>query len=81
MFAASNGGHDRQPAWYLNLEANPDVTIKDKAATIAGRARITSGAERADWYAKFVETYKAYGDYAEATDREIPIVIVEHQGG
>ena len=77
VFAASYGGHDHHPAWYLNLEANPDVTIKDKGATATGHARITSGAERATWYARFVETYKAYGDYAEATDREIPIVIVE----
>lgn len=79
VFAASNGGHDQHPGWYLNLEANPDVTIKDNSTTAAGRARITSGAERAGWYAKFVETYKAYGDYAEATEREIPIVIVEPQ--
>lgn len=81
VFAASNGGHDQQPAWYLNLEANPDVTIKDKGATVVGRARITSGSERASWYARFVETYKAYGDYAEATEREIPIVIVEPRTG
>src|SRR5947209_20038946 len=29
-FAASFAGHDEHPAWYLNLVANPDVTLRDK---------------------------------------------------
>lgn len=29
LFAASNRGHDHHPAWYLNLETNPAVTVRD----------------------------------------------------
>ena len=47
VFAASYGGHDEHPRWYLNLEADPDVRSGTASATVAGRARITSGTERA----------------------------------
>jgi len=77
VVAASNGGHDRNPAWYLNLEANPDVTIRDGKLTVRGRARVTSGAERDALYARFVETLATYRDYQEATDRPIPVVRID----
>jgi deazaflavin-dependent oxidoreductase (nitroreductase family) len=77
VVAASNGGHDHHPAWYLNLEANPDVTIRDGKRTVTGRARITTGAEHDALYARFVETMATYRDYQEATDRSIPVVVVD----
>lgn len=77
LFAASNSGHDHHPAWYLNLEADPEVHVRDGAKTIHGRARITTGAERADLYRRFVDVFDNYAKYAEATSREIPVVVVE----
>ncbi len=77
LFAASNSGHDHHPAWYLNLEANPEVTVRDGGTTLRGRARLTTGAERAALYARFVAVFDNYAKYAQATDREIPVVVVE----
>jgi deazaflavin-dependent oxidoreductase (nitroreductase family) len=77
VFAASFGGHDQHPAWYLNLVANPDVSVREGKRTVRGRARVTSGSEREQLYQKFVDVYSTYGDYAKATDREIPVVVVE----
>ena len=76
-FAASNGGHDQHPSWYVNLVANPKVTINDGGRKIQGRARVTVEPERSDLYQRFVDVFSAYGDYAKATDREIPVVVVE----
>ena len=77
LFAASFGGHDQNPAWYLNLAANPDVSVRDGNRTLNGRARVTTGAEREQLYQKFVDVYSTYGDYAKATTREIPVVVVD----
>ena len=77
LFAASNGGHDQHPAWYLNLVADPNVSVQHGSRTMKGRARVTTGVEREQLYQKFVDVYSTYGDYAKATPREIPVVVVD----
>jgi hypothetical protein len=42
-----------------------------------GRGRVATGTEREQLYQKFVDVYDTYADYAKATDREIPVVVVE----
>ena len=37
--AASNSGHDQNPAWYLNLQANPDAKLAVGRETLELRAR------------------------------------------
>jgi deazaflavin-dependent oxidoreductase (nitroreductase family) len=75
--AASNSGYDQHPAWYLNLKANPDVKLEVRGRTTRARARDATPAEHAELYPKFVDVYKGYRDYAVATDREIPVVLLE----
>ena len=75
--AASNGGHDRHPAWYLNLQADPAVELQVGRTTIHGKARTATPAERAELYPKFVDVFSGYRDYEQATERHIPVVIVE----
>ncbi len=77
LFAGSNGGHHEHPHWYHNLVADPSVTVRERKKTINGRARVTTGAEREELYQKFVDVYSTYADYAKATEREIPVVVVE----
>jgi deazaflavin-dependent oxidoreductase (nitroreductase family) len=75
--AASNSGHDQNPAWYLNLQANPDVKLAVGRETLELRARDATPTERAELYPKFVAVYSGYRDYEAATDREIPVVLLE----
>jgi F420H(2)-dependent quinone reductase len=77
LFAGSNGGHDEHPGWYHNLLADPKVSVRQGSREIEGRARVTAGEERERLYQKFVDVYATYADYAKATDREIPVVVVE----
>jgi deazaflavin-dependent oxidoreductase (nitroreductase family) len=75
--AASNGGHDHHPAWYLNLEANPDATVQEGRRTVAVRARIADGDERDALYRRFEDYLSSYTAYREATSRVIPVVLLE----
>jgi len=79
--AGSNGGHDRHPAWYLNLVADPDAVVQDGRRRMAVRARITEGAERAEWYGRFEAYLDNYTAYRSATAREIPVVLLEPVAG
>lgn len=76
-FAASNGGHDRDPAWYRNLRAHPEVIVQAGRRALRGRARDATEEERAVLWPRFVAAYSGYADYAEATTRRIPVVVFE----
>lgn len=75
--AASNGGHDHHPAWYLNLVADPAATVQDGRRTVPVRARVTEGAERDALYQRFRDYLSNYAAYEEATERVIPVVLLE----
>ena len=73
----SKGGDDHHPGWYLNLLADPDVTVQDGPDVHEMRAREVEGAEKAAWWARAVEVWPPYADYQRNTDRDIPVVICE----
>jgi deazaflavin-dependent oxidoreductase (nitroreductase family) len=77
VVVASKGGAPAHPAWYLNLEANPDVEVQVKADKFKARARTATGPERAVLWDKMVEIYPPYADYQKKTDREIPLVVLQ----
>src|ERR1700722_1016160 len=76
VVVASKGGAPAHPAWYLNLQANPEVKVQVKADKFTARARTAKPQERAALWPKMVEIYGPYADYQAKTDREIPIVIL-----
>jgi len=77
VVVASKGGAPSHPAWYLNLEANPDVQVQVKADKFTARARTASGEERAGLWRKMVEIYAPYEQYQTRTQRQIPVVVLE----
>jgi deazaflavin-dependent oxidoreductase (nitroreductase family) len=76
VVVASKGGAPEHPAWYLNLDANPNVKVQVKADKFNARAHTASAQERAALWPKMVEIYGPYGDYQKKTDRQIPIVVL-----
>ena len=74
---ASLGGAPEHPVWYLNLLADPVVTLQDKAVKRKYRAHTASGEEREQWWARAAAVWPDYDKYQTRTDREIPIVILE----
>jgi len=77
ILVASKGGNPKNPAWYHNLRANPDVTVQVGAEHRPVHARVASAEERARLWPKAVATYSGYAGYQERAEREIPLVILE----
>ncbi|GAY18822.1 nitroreductase family deazaflavin-dependent oxidoreductase [Mycobacterium sp. shizuoka-1] len=71
---ASKGGADTNPDWYHNLVAHPDITVELGTETFAVTARVLSGDERDEVYAKQVAREPQFGDYQRSTSRIIPVV-------
>jgi deazaflavin-dependent oxidoreductase (nitroreductase family) len=77
VLVASKGGDDRDPDWFRNLVANPDVELTVDGTTIPLTARVATEDEKSELWPRIVEAYKGYAGYQEKTDRNIPVVICE----
>ena len=75
VLVASKGGFSRHPQWYLNLLANPEVTVQIKRRRMDMRAEVADESRKAELWPRLVEMYRQYDDYQARTDREIPVVI------
>jgi deazaflavin-dependent oxidoreductase (nitroreductase family) len=76
IVAASRAGMDQHPAWYLNLEANPDVDVQTAGVTRPMRAHTADDGERANYWPKLVAVNPDYGAYQARTQRKIPVIIL-----
>jgi deazaflavin-dependent oxidoreductase (nitroreductase family) len=79
VVVASKGGAPEHPAWYENLHADPEIRIQVRDEEIPVRASTATGDERERLWALMVEAWPAYDDYAERTEREIPVVVLERR--
>ena len=76
VIVASKGGSPEQPAWYLNLEADPEVEIQVFDEVLPVVARTVGGEERERLWALMRQIWPAYDEYQTRTDREIPVVVL-----
>ena len=77
VLVASFGGDDRHPAWYLNLQANPEVRATIAGSTRAMIARTATEEERVELWPRITSVFEGYARYQERTERTIPVVILE----
>jgi deazaflavin-dependent oxidoreductase (nitroreductase family) len=77
LVVGSKGGWPKAPAWYLNLEANPEVEVQVKADRFKARARTATAEEKPELWKIMTEVWPDYDDYQQATDRDIPVVVLE----
>lgn len=77
IVVASRGGSDKNPMWYLNLKADPKVSVQIKDEVLQLRARDATAEEREHYWPKLVAMYPNFDDYQSWTDRVIPVVICE----
>ncbi|MEA2549384.1 MAG: hypothetical protein QOE42_1982 [Chloroflexota bacterium] len=75
--AASKGGDPKDPQWFHNLEAHPDVTIEVDNEKVPVHAVITSGSERDRLWNDHVAALPEFGEYPKKTDRVIPMILLE----
>ena len=77
LVVASKGGADEPPAWFLNLEADPDVEVQVKGDHFRARARVATAAEKPAMWAEMTKAWPDYDNYQRKTSREIPVVVLE----
>ena len=74
---AMNGWADGEPAWWLNLQAHPEVTVDvaDGRRTVRGRA--AEGEERSRLWARWAELDANLDAFAALRSGETAVVILE----
>jgi deazaflavin-dependent oxidoreductase (nitroreductase family) len=77
LVVGSQGGAPTPPNWYLNLEAQPDVTVQVLGDRFRARARTASPEEKPALWKVMTTEWPDYDAYAKRTDRDIPVVILE----
>lgn len=77
VLVASKGGDNRDPDWYRNLVANPEIELTMDGRRTPMRARRASQEEKAALWPQVVAAYKGYAGYQRRTQRDIPLVICE----
>jgi deazaflavin-dependent oxidoreductase (nitroreductase family) len=77
VIIASKGGMPTHPVWYLNLEAKPECELMVGLKAVSARARIVDGEERTRIWKMMAEIYPPYLDYQKATEREIPVIVLD----
>jgi len=77
LVVASKGGADDPPAWFLNLQADPEVEVQVRAERFKARARVATPEEKPEMWKRMTAEWPAYDDYQRKTTREIPVVVLE----
>jgi F420H(2)-dependent quinone reductase len=88
IVVASNGGSDRPPAWLLNIQADPRVTVRVGRTVLGATARVATDEEQAQLWPLVNRRNRGmsrifhpgvtgrYDVYQRHTTRPIPVVIL-----
>lgn len=77
---ASKGGSSTHPDWYLNIVANPVVTVEADAERFTAKANISKGAERQRLLQIHSSAMPFFGAYERRVKRrQIPVIALERE--
>jgi deazaflavin-dependent oxidoreductase (nitroreductase family) len=79
VVVASKGGAAEDPAWYLNLSEDPEVTVQVRGDRFNAHARTATPEEKPELWRMMTERWPAYDEYQQKTDRDIPVVVLERE--
>jgi F420H(2)-dependent quinone reductase len=71
---AANAGHPKDPAWWMNLAANPHATVRIGAERRAVVATAIDGERRTALWRRFAAMYAGLEDYQRQACRQFPVV-------
>lgn len=77
LVVASNGGSPEPPAWFRNLERQPEVDVQVLGDRFRARARAATDEEKPEMWREMTSHWPAYDRYQQRTDRQIPVVVLE----
>jgi deazaflavin-dependent oxidoreductase (nitroreductase family) len=77
VVVGSKGGAREHPAWFLNLEAEPETAFQVATQAFRAHWRLAEGDERAQVWRYMSHLYPPYETYLEAAGgRAIPLVML-----
>ena len=76
---AMNGWGEAEPAWWLNLQAHPDVTVQTRDGVRSMRAHRAEGAERERLWERWASIDKNLDAYAARRPDETAVVVLQTQ--
>jgi len=80
LVVGSKGGPASDPAWYLNLQADPHCEVRVGGFRSRAVARTLDGEERERLWTKVTDKHPVYAKYQSRTDRRIPLVLITPSG-
>src|SRR5262245_21468724 len=76
VIIASFAGAPKNPSWYHNLVAHPEVPIEVGSERFRAKATVTSGEERQRLFNRQAEQMPIFTDYQKKTTRQIPVLVL-----
>src|SRR5262249_17807803 len=77
---ASAAGSPMHPAWFKNLESDPNVTVERDGRRYAARAEVVTGDRRARIWNEVVRVQPRFAGYEKKTQgRVIPVVVLKEE--
>jgi deazaflavin-dependent oxidoreductase (nitroreductase family) len=77
VIIASKAGAPKNPSWYHNLVAHPEVTVEIGAEKFKAKAAEVKGAERDRLFAAQAKMMPQFNEYQKKTERKIPVLVLE----
>ena len=74
---AMNGWAEAEPAWWLNLQAQPDTVVELKDGRRAVHGRAATGEERDRLWARWGEPSEDYDSWAAMRSGQTAVVVLE----
>jgi F420H(2)-dependent quinone reductase len=76
VIAAARAGSDVNPAWWLNLQANPHTSVTIGSDRRAVTVRQATAAEKQELWPRLIALSGDYAVYQRRTGRDIPVVVL-----
>lgn len=80
VVVASNNGQTHDPAWWRNLQANPEARVRFGQDVFPVRAELARGSEHERLWTWLKQRNPLYARYERKTSREIPVVVLRRVG-
>jgi deazaflavin-dependent oxidoreductase (nitroreductase family) len=77
VIIASKAGAPKNPSWYHNLVAHPEVTVEIGTEKFKARAVEAKGAERDRLFEAQAKMMPQFNEYQKKTSRKIPVIALE----
>ena len=77
VIMASMGGAPKHPAWYLNIQENPEIYVQIKGDKFRATTRTAQSPEREELWAEAIKDWQNFDVYQSRTERQIPVVVIE----